>query len=68
MANLLQAGVASAERCLRTYLSPSYSPDNPLIMETGQIVEQGTRTTRLAAGGADARLYEAQFAAQAAEV
>lgn len=37
-------------------------------METGRIVERGTHASLLAAGGAYARLYEAQFAAPAAEV
>jgi ATP-binding cassette subfamily B protein len=31
-------------------------------MESGQIVEQGTHDSLLAAGGAYARLYAAQFA------
>ena len=39
-----------------------------LVMESGQIVEQGTHTELLAAGGAYSRLYEAQFAAPVAEV
>ena len=38
-----------------------------LVMENGQIVEQGTHASLLAAGGAYARLYEAQFAAPVAE-
>jgi ATP-binding cassette subfamily B multidrug efflux pump len=36
-------------------------------MEVGQIVEQGTHASLLAAGGAYVRLYEAQFAAPVAE-
>ncbi len=38
-----------------------------LVMEDGRIVEQGNHATLLAAGGAYARLYQAQFAAPAAE-
>jgi ATP-binding cassette subfamily B protein len=39
-----------------------------LVMEAGQIVEQATHASLLAAGGAYAWLYEAQFAAPVAEV
>jgi ATP-binding cassette subfamily B protein len=49
-------------------LSTIRDADLILVMESGQIVEQGTHTSLLAAGGAYARLYEAQFAAPAAEV
>jgi ATP-binding cassette subfamily B protein len=48
-------------------LSTIRDADLILVMEAGQIVEQGNHASMLAAGGAYARLYEAQFAAPAAE-
>ncbi len=44
-------------------LSTIRDADVILVMEHGAIVEQGTHAQLLAAGGAYARLYEAQFAA-----
>lgn len=49
-------------------LSTIRDADLILVMESGQIVEQGTHTSLLAAGGAYAALYAAQFAAPVAEV
>jgi ATP-binding cassette, subfamily B, multidrug efflux pump len=49
-------------------LSTIRDADLILVMEDGHIVEQGTHTSLLAAGGAYARLYQAQFAQAMAEV
>ncbi|MGX1159394.1 ABC transporter family protein [Arthrobacter sp. SLBN-100] len=49
-------------------LSTIRDADLILVIEAGQIVEQGTHASLLSAGGAHARLYDAQFAAPAAEV
>jgi ATP-binding cassette subfamily B multidrug efflux pump len=48
-------------------LSTIRDADVILVMEHGSIVEQGTHTELLAAGGAYARLYQSQFAAAAVE-
>ena len=49
-------------------LSTIRGADVILVMEAGQIVEQGTHGELLDAGGAYARLYNSQFAGAAAEV
>jgi ATP-binding cassette subfamily B protein len=49
-------------------LSTIRDADLILVMEAGQIVEQGTHAALLAAGGAYARLYSAQFASAMAAV
>jgi ATP-binding cassette subfamily B protein len=49
-------------------LSTIRDADVILVMEEGQIVEQGDHSSLLAAGGAYARLYSAQFSQAVAEV
>ncbi len=49
-------------------LSTIRDADVILVMEDGDIVEQGNHDTLLAANGAYARLYNAQFAGSAAEL
>ncbi|MGZ4727750.1 MAG: ABC transporter ATP-binding protein, partial [Acidimicrobiales bacterium] len=49
-------------------LSTIRDADTILVMEHGRIVEQGSHDELLAAGGAYHKLYNAQFAAPAAEV
>jgi len=49
-------------------LSTIRGADTILVMEHGQIVEQGTHADLLASGGAYARLYNSQFAGAATEI
>ncbi len=49
-------------------LSTIRDADVILVMENGAIVEQGSHESLIAAGGAYARLYAAQFAQAAVEV
>ena len=68
---LIQHAMASLRRGRTSFviahrLSTIRDADVILVMEDGHIVEQGTHPVLLAAGGAYARLYQAQFA-QAAE-
>jgi ATP-binding cassette subfamily B protein len=49
-------------------LSTIRDADMILVMENGHIVEQGTHASLVAAGGAYARLYQAQFAQAMEEV
>jgi ATP-binding cassette subfamily B protein len=49
-------------------LSTIRDADTILVMDGGQIVEQGNHVELLARGGAYANLYNAQFAGEVAEV
>jgi ATP-binding cassette subfamily B protein len=49
-------------------LSTIRDADLILVMEHGQIVEQGSHDELLSAGGAYARLYAAQFASAATDL
>lgn len=70
---LIQRAMASLRQGRTSFviahrLSTIRDADMILVMEHGQIIEQGTHTNLLAAGGAYARLYQAQFARAVEEV
>jgi ATP-binding cassette, subfamily B, multidrug efflux pump len=70
---LIQRAMASLRQGRTSFvishrLSTIRDADLILVMEDGHIVEQGTHTELLEAGGAYARLYQAQFAQAMAEV
>jgi ATP-binding cassette subfamily B protein len=70
---LLQRAMASLRQGRTSFviahrLSTIRDADLILVMEDGHIVEQGTHAGLLAAGGAYARLYQAQFAQAMEEV
>ncbi|WP_455754482.1 ABC transporter ATP-binding protein, partial [Streptomyces prasinus] len=70
---LIQKGMAELAHGRTSFviahrLSTIRDADTILVMENGSIVEQGSHEKLLAAGGAYARLYRAQFAQAVAEV
>src|SRR5699024_12656314 len=68
---LLQDAIAALRRGRTSFviahrLSTIWDADHVVVMAEGRIVEQGGHAELLAAGGAFAQLYRAQFAAQPA--
>ena len=70
--SLVQGAMEQLARAVRQFviahrLSTIRDADHIVVMEDGQIVEQGNHDSLRAAGGAYERLYSAQFAAPATD-